>query len=292
MESNNQRSAIEDMIEKMEEIQREVNTLDHSKMPSKDDYFSVDEQEASAANVIDSDLFDQIKGDKKFEMPTHENKSPLRRFLDEEDAENEAGDEYTVQSEVLDTPVEDIEDFRNENERDEIYRDLKNTVGKMAVKSIFLFLISAVSIYMFIAGFNPVLFAGKVDGIFYDIILLIINVLCISISLGIFIQGLGQLLKGRCDTDTLLALLAISLFTVRLIEMIKPDFIPHSLILEPFLPIGLYFNVQAKKKIASNIKNNFKMISMNGDKLTVTVPPSCEANNDLILETGVGVDVM
>lgn len=67
---------------------------------------------------------------------------------------------------------------------------------------------------------------------------------------------------------------------------------PYQLNLEPMLAIGLLFNVLAKKKIAANIKKNFKLIAMDGDKLTVSVPPSCEANNDLILETGEGGEVM
>ncbi len=290
MDSNNQKSVFDEIMEKMEELQRETQAIE--KDAKEIEVPAEEPQTPIESRIVDEDLFDRIKGEKKFIPPAHEKKSAIRRFLDEEDAENVEGDEYVGPSAIYDEEPEDIEDFRNQDEREEIYRDLKNTVGKMAVKAVFLFVLSAISIYLFIAGFQPVLFGGNVDGIAFDIAFLLIDILCIGVSLGIFGQGLALLLKGRCDTDTLLAILSVFLVVVRVAEMIDPEFIPHSLNLEPFLAIGLYFNVQSKKKIAANIKNNFKMISMNGDKLTVTVPPSCEANNDLILETGEGGEVM
>lgn len=290
VDSNNQKSVIDEIMEKMNEIQRETQAIDRK---SGDETSSIPfELQNSDDSIVDEDLFDQIKGEKKFVPSKPEKKSAIRKFLDEEDAENSAEEEYVGMPAIYDEAPEDIEDFRNEDEREEIYRDLKSTVGKMAVKSIFLFVLSVVSVYLFIAGFHPILFGGNVESIAFDIAFLLIDLLCIAVSLGIFGQGLALLLRGRCDTDTLLALLSVFLLIVRIAEMIKPEFIPHSLNLEPFLAIGLYFNIQSKKKIAANIRNNFKMLSMNGDKLTVTVPPSCEANNDLILETGEGGEVM
>lgn len=293
MDLNNQKSVLDEIMEKMEEIQREARAVDAATNHISEEPLPVAEEEsASVDGIVDGDLFDQIKGEKKYVPSKPEKKSAIRRFLDEEDAENSADDEYVGAPALYDEAPVDIEDFRNEDEREEIYRDLRNTVGKMAFKSLFLLILSAASVYLFIASFYPVLFGGNVDGIGFNIALLLVDILCIGISLGIFGQGLALLLRGRCDTDTLLALMSVFLVVVRVAEMIRPDFIPHSLTLEPFLAIGLYFNIQSKKKIAANIKNNFKMISMNGDKLTVTVPPSCEANNDLILETGEGGDVM
>ncbi|MBQ7035479.1 MAG: hypothetical protein IJN34_07055 [Clostridia bacterium] len=292
MSSKDQWSEFDEIMEKINAIQKETNIIDEShKLIHDQDLKKMTEQISEDVNPVDGDLFDQIKQDRN--IPSQgEEKSALRRFLDEEEDENEEEEEYAEKSYLYDDPPEDISDFESEDERDEIYRDLKNIVGKMAVKALFLFLLSLVSIYLFVAEFYPVLFAGRTDSIFFDIANLAVSITCMVVSFGIFIQGLSRLLHAKADTDSLLALLAVSVVVVRVVEMIRPDFLPYALNFEPFLAIGLYFNVLAKKNIASNIKRNFKLISIKNDKLTVSVPHSCETNNDLILETGEGGEIM
>ncbi len=288
-EPKDQKSALDEIMQKINELQQEAQAEESSRRLIEEHDHNMDD-EAEGGILIDEDLFDQIKNQKTDEG--EKEKSVIRRLLDGDEDENDEQDEPPARSAIYDDDPEDIEDFETEEDRDEIYRDLKNTVGKMAVKMIFLFCLTIISLYLFIAGFKPVLFAGDVDSFWFDLAYLAVDLLCIGFSFGIFAEGLGHLLKLRADTDTLLALLAVALVAVRVVELIKPDLLPYALDFEPMLTLGLLFNVAAKKKIASNIKKNFKFISSNGDKLTVTVPPSCETNNDLILETGEGGEIM
>jgi hypothetical protein len=313
--NQNELSAFDEIMEKINEIQRESRVVEDSKKiieaheePAVTPAPIVEEVEEPAAETvlppsvdletqtpsftIDEAVFDEIKTDKKSIPEERGEKSVIRRLLDEEDSENEEGDEYTGHSYIYDDAPADIQEFEKQDESEEIYSDLKGIVGKMAVKSVFFFILGLFSAYLFTAGFIPVLFGGNVEGIAFDIAFLLVDVLCIFASFGIFAQGISKLLSARADTDTLLALSAVFILSVRIAEMVKPEFLPFSLNFEPFLVFGLYFNVLAKKKIAANIKNNFKMISAKSDKLTVSVPASCEADNDLILETGAGGDIM
>ncbi len=284
-EPQDQNSALDEIMAKIDEIQRETQAEEASRRLIKEH-----DNVPDSSFAMDQDLFDQIKTEKNIESEPKE-KSVIRRLIDGDEEENEEGEEPPVRSVFYDDP-EDIEDFESEEEREEIYRDLKNTVGKMAVKMLFLLLLSGASLYLFIAGFHPALFGGDVDSAWYDVAFLAVDALCIFVSFGIFTQGLGRLLHLRADTDTLLALLSIFLVIARITALISPDLFPYNLNFEPMLTIGLLFNVSAKKKIAANIKKNFKFISSPGDKLTVTVPPSCEVNNDVILETGEGGEIM
>ena len=290
MDSRNQNDIIDEIMAQIDAIQRDSQLVEDTKKVI-DDHEKQRSSDENISSVVDESLFDQIKNDKSHVAPSS-SKSALRRFLDGEEDENDEEEEYVGNLHSNDEQMQDIDDFENEDERDEIYRDLKNIVGKMAVKTLAFFCISAASLYLFFAQFYPVLFGGDASGVLYNIALLSVDILCLLLSLSIFVSGLKRLLRGRADTDTLLAILTVSLLLVRIVELIKPEFIPYSLVLEPMLAIGLFFNVRAKKKIASNIKNNFKLASMRDYKLTVSIPSSCEAINDLILETGEGGGVV
>ncbi len=287
------RTALDEVFEKIEAIQKESQLVEETRRLIEKNQLSG--RESDSSSVVDGDLFDKIKTNKtitpeKSEPPKE--KSPIRRLLDEEEDENEEGEEAEVLSALYDDVSDEITDFEHEEDRDEIYRDLKLTVGKMAVKQFALLLLSLASLYLFIGGFEPSLIGGSVDAPWYKVAFLVVDILCWLLSVSIFGQGLKKLLRAKADTDTLLALLAVALVVTRGISLINPTMLLHHFYLEPFLVIGLFFNVVAKKRIASNIKHNFKMVATGEDKLTVTVPASCENNNALILETGEGGDVM
>ena len=273
-------NSIEEIMAKIDAIQNEADSVEASK----------EKKITSSGSVVDEDLFDQIK-EKKTAEEQSKSKSVIRRFIDGDEDEIDESEIAPVYSEPIVAP-EDIEDFEEEDDRDEIYRDLKNIVGKMAVKSVFLLSLTLASLYLFVAGFFPVLFGGDVDNIWFRLCFLAVDVLAVIFSFGIFTEGLSRLIRARADTDTLLALFWLSLIVVRVAGLIKPELIPFQLNLEPMLTVGLWLNVLAKKKIASNIKKNFRYVACSTDKLTVTVPSSCETNNALILETGEGGDIM
>ena len=278
-----------------DEIMDRINAIQQDQMIEESRKFieqcaSRQEAEKAQQNIVDQEIFNEVKNASK--DAAVKEKSPIRRLLDGEEDDNDEEEEQPVHSALFDDEPDDIEDFESAEERDEIYRDLKNIVGKMAIKSAVFFLLALISVYLFIAGYKPVLFGGSTQTVWYQIAYLALDILFIFFSAGIFLQGLASLIRGRASTDTLLALFGVSIIAVRIAGIIKPDFLPYQLNLEPMLAIGLLFNVLAKKKIAANIKKNFKLIAMDGDKLTVSVPPSCEANNDLILETGEGGEVM
>ena len=293
-EPKDSKSTLDEIMAKINEIQQESQAEESTKRLNHDHDKILNEAE-DVPFPIDEELFDLIKEERTVSAEPEKEKSVIRRLLDGEEDENEEHEEPVARSMIFDDApenVEDIEDFEAEEERDEIYRDLKNTVGKMAMKMIFIFFICLASIYLFVAGFHPALFGGNIDTPWFDAAFLAVDALCIFVSFGIFTQGLSHLLRLRADTDTLLALLSITLVIVRVIALIKPDLFAYELSFEPMLTIGLLYNVIAKKKIATNIKKNFKFISTSGDKLTVTAPPSCEVNNNVILETGEGGEIV
>lgn len=276
-----QEAIFDEIMAKIDSIQKDHLVKESQKM--------IENKEQPS--IVDETIFDEIKN-AQTEVKSPRRKSPIQRMLDEEEEENTAEEEQPVPvAFIYEEPLEDIEDYESEDEREEVYRDLKNTVGKMAMKSIAVFLLTAISIYLFIAGFNPALFGNQIDGVWFQVVHLFLDVLCVILFHSIFAQGFLLLLRGRADTDTLLALLNVSLIIVRVINLINPELFPYQLNLEPILLIGLLFNINAKKKIAANIKRNFKYIAANGDKLTLSKPSSCEAKNALILETGEGGDV-
>ncbi len=288
-EPKDQKSDIEELFQKIDAF-RSVDSVirESQKVLTKHSDQEKDGSSAPVESVVDEDIFDSVKnGEKQKEA---REKSALRRLLDEEEDDEE--DVVKEHSLLYDDIQEDIDDFETEDDRDEIYRDLKNTVGKMAVKSVFFFLISVVSLALFVIGIRAdgTFFGG--GAIWFQLSLLAVDIVCGFLSFGIFMQGLIRLIHFKADTDTLLALFYITLVSMRIITIFKVDLQGYSLYLEPLLAISLYFNVLSKKKIASNIKKNFKLISVSSDKLTAGLQLSSEAKNDLILETGEGGDVV
>ena len=293
------RTPLDEVMEKINAIQQEARLVEDTKrlIDTKEESSN---EVSNRFTVIDESLFDQIKTGKTaasaeakpVKEKNQKEKSAIRRLLDEEEDENDEEDVIQEPSALYDDVIEDIADFDSEEDRDEIYRDLKGIVGKMAIKQFALLLLSFCSIYFFIGMIKPSLIGGNPSATWVRLVLLLIDLMCVGLSFGIFGQGLKALLHAKADTDTLLALLAGSLVLVRVVSVVRPGALPFDFCLEPFLAIGLLFNVAGKKRIASNIKHNFKAISTSEDKLTVTVPASCENNNALILETGEGGEVM
>ncbi len=287
-EPKDQNIDFEDLINRINALQ-DVETIVKDSKSAIENHESVTSHHPSDSSIVDEDIFNSVKNKKKDQFQSKE-KSVIRRLLDEDEDENDADEEPNLP--IYDEVREDIEDFESEDEKDEIYRDLKNIVGKMAVKTIALFLVSIVSVVLFIYGINN----GSADygakTILFQLSLLAVDIVCFALSFGIFLDGLARLLRLRADTDTLLALFFIALFVMRLSCMIHPELQAYPLYLEPMLAIGLYFNVLSKKKIASNIKNNFRQIASSGDVLTATLQPNCEVKNELILETGEGGEIL
>ncbi len=236
--------------------------------------------------VIDQDIFEQVKEEQKAKSEIR-SKNPLKRMLDGD--EDETAEEVEIGSSTLyDDARPDIEEFESEDEIEEIYRDLKNTVGKMAVKGFAALILVFVSLYLFIAGFKPALFGGNVDNIWFHIAWIAVDCAVAVLFSGIFIQGVFKLLKAGLETDGLLAILWVTIMALRIIAIFKPEWIGPTMNFEPLLTLGLWYNIRSKKMIASNIQKNFKMISTKGEKLTATQPVACELNNQLILETDAG----
>ena len=285
-EPKDQKNELEELFEKINAFQSVDAVINSSKK-------TIENIESSKNDSpVDEAVFDAVKNQSQvYNEVDGREKSAIRRLIDEEEDDNDEEDEPHPHSAIYDDFQEDIEDFESEEDRDEIYRDLKNTVGKMAVKTIAFLLIGLFSLVLFYIGnkYNGTFFGGR--AIWFQLTLLAVDLLCGFLSFGIFMQGLAHLLRFKADTDTLLALLFISLCTVRLVSIFNSDLNAFNIYLEPILAFSLYFNVSSKKKIASNIKNNFKSISTSSDKLTAGIQQNCEVKNELILETGEGGEV-
>ncbi|MBQ7935898.1 MAG: hypothetical protein IJ333_06070, partial [Clostridia bacterium] len=291
-EPKDQKSDIEELIARINTLQQVDSVIEDSKKVIHS-HENEDYQEPLPPKdaVVDEAIFDAVKSGKKDQYAVKE-KSALRRLLDEDEDENDEEEELKAASRLYDDVQEDIEDVESEDDRDAIYRDLKNIVGKMAVKTVALFLVSLISVGLFIIGLNGDTFEFANNTIWFQLALLAVDLACCGLSFGIFTQGLAKLLRFQADSDTLLALFFVSLTVMRVACMIRPEIQVHPMYLEPMLAIGLYFNVLSKKKIATNIKKNFKATGSPGDKLTATLQPSCEVKNELILETGEGGEVI
>ncbi len=270
-----------------EEILKKIDSIrDDETVSPSDSNNGTEKINKDVGSVIDQDIFDRVKMEHKEKNATRV-KSPIKRMLDgdEDDTEEEV---EIGSSSLYDDPQPDIEEFESEDEVEEIYRDLKNTVGKMAVKSLAAFILVCASLYLFAAGFYPGLFAGYVSTVWFKIAWVAVDVAVICLFFGIFSQGIGRLLRAKLDTDGLLCLLFIAVVLVRIVGFFKTDWFGPTMNFEPLLTLGLWYNLRSKKMIASTIQKNFKIISAKMDKLTATQPVSCELNNQLILETDVG----
>ena len=161
MDPKDQKSALDEIMEKINAIQQEAQVVESSRRILEEREKTGGQEKAGDAegnSVIDQNLFEQVKKERKNAEILKE-KSVIQRLIDGDEDDNEGEEPIFPSSSEPEEEKADIEDFESEEERDEIYRDLKNIVGKMAVKTFVLFLLSIASLYLFIAGFYPVLFA-------------------------------------------------------------------------------------------------------------------------------------
>ncbi len=280
-DTREQEAYFEEIIKKIDSMRDDTELIDSSR-----DLINRNEEKSDSDSVVDQDIFNKVKEEHKAKSEIR-SKNPLKRMLDGDEDETKEEAEIGT-SPLYDDARPDIEEFESEDEIEEIYRDLKNTVGKMAVKGFAAFLLVCASLYLFIAGFKPALFGGNVDSIWFQIAWITVDGVIALLFSGIFIQGISKIIKAGLDTDGLLALLWLSIVAIRIIALFKPEWIGATMNFEPLLTLSLWYNIRSKKMIASNIQKNFKMISAKGEKLTATQPVACELNNRLILETDVG----
>ena len=190
-----------------------------------------------ASFVVDQAVFNEVKNSRKY--PDYEQKSPIRRFLDGDEEENDADEEVPTYPAVYDNPQPDIEDFESIDDREEIYRDLKNTIGRMAVKSIVTFILFLISLGLFLSEVFPSIVSTDVSSVWFQVCNLCLDILSVIIFFSVFSQGFLKLFHARADTDTLLSLFSVSLIALSITRMINPALIPYSITLEPIFFINL-----------------------------------------------------
>ena len=187
-ENKDSNSILDEIMAKINEIQTETQVEEVSKPLIKEHDLGFNDEQ-NVPFPIDEAIFDLIKEERTIPEEPIKEKSVIRRLLDGEEDENEEHEELPIRTITDEEEREDIEDFESDADRDVIYRDLKNTVGKMAVKMIALFFIALGSIYLLIAGFHPALFAGYVDTPWYDAAFLTVDFVCIERAMrGIIVQ--------------------------------------------------------------------------------------------------------
>lgn len=234
---------------------------------------------------FDTDTFNSIK-----EQHSVHDQRPLVSFAkgdgEEEDVE---GEEIPVWE-----PTEEIDDYENEEEKEDVAAELKRIKASASFRSVFTFILMCLSGALYAAlsaGFSVPGFDIGYDIFIYVPIMLAVSLTATVINAVSLWNGFINIFKLKCSSDSFLSLIFIfsSLLDICYICLKTPA---KECIVFDFLYVAmLFFSINSKRIIAGNICRNFAVVSSDDAKMILDNRQNDELINDIIVDTGCSNDI-
>lgn len=228
---------------------------------------------------FDTETFNSIKKENRelFSNPI----ASFEKYTEEED---DGEEEYFKPHE----PTEEIDDYNQEEDRDDIMSDLKKMSSSASFKSFATFIFMCISGILFITNYvdfslpriDPI-----TDAKLYISVVFGISVLSTLININAIITGVGGLFKLKCIPETFISVIFIFNSVVNILTLIS-DTTSGSIFTFDFIyMLLLFFNIFSKGIMAKNILKNFRIVSSDGQKMVVNKSQNDELINDIMIET-------
>lgn len=234
---------------------------------------------------FDTETFNSIKD----KTPANIKASMISFANGEEESDDGEEAYYTVAE-----PTEEIDDFNEPNDREDIIQELKKILSSASVRTFFTFVFAVISTLLFSVSNGWI----SLPGINADNNIKTFAIICIGIYIITSIvnartlaNGIKSLLKGRVSVETYIFLVFVFNTIINVMFLISGE--NEKPITFDFLYVlMLFFYIYSKKAIAQTIYKNFLISSADGNKSVINRPDNEEALNDIMVETGCVSDVV
>ena len=184
-------------------------------------------------------------------------------------------------------------------EREDMLSELKRMIGKITVKLVFMALLLLVSVYLMLGQFAmtasllPEQIRPASQPGLYCLVSLAVSVVCILINISPLFDGLKKMFQGRLVADGFSLILGLFSVLYNVYFWLNPEkFVAISLNFDVFFVLTLLLNLIGKRMLVKHIYKNYELISENRVKTVIGGAIHNAVDNDVMIETGNGGDVL
>ncbi len=273
-----------DSVTEQKELNTDANTADAAEGSDLKNSGEITEQ-IPAKKFIDTETFESIKNQSK-----HKKQNPIVEFaLGDNEEEDVEGEEIPAIE-----PTEEIDDYENEEQREDIVAELKRMKSSASFKTLLTFILTCISGLLFAALQTGFSFPG-ID-IAYDIGVYIPFILSVSaaatlINIVSVFNGIKSIFKFKFVSESFVVLIFIFSTVLDVCYIVLKTPVQECIVFDFIYMLMLLFCINSKRIIANNIYKGFAVVSADGSKMVLDTDQNDELINDIIVDTGCSNDI-
>ncbi len=237
---------------------------------------------------FDTETFNSIKDKSSSDV-----KNTIVSFASGDMDEEDDGEEAFFKTHE---PTEEIDDFENPEDREDVLIELKKMNTSASLVLTFTFILTVISGVLFAVCQSWIKFLSIDFASEYKLYIAIfsgISIVATVININTIKNGIKSILKLNLSTESFLVLIFISDMLLNVLYLTSSSGALFAVVLFDFIyMLLLLMNIYSKKLIAKTVYKNFIIASADGTKTVVNMPSSEEAVNDIMLETGCTDDIV
>ena len=238
--------------------------------------------------IVNTVAFDQIKA---------KNKKPSI-VENQENAKIEKKQDVIKDSKPMHKPVESLESA-DETEREDTIFDLKSLLNKITAKTVVMLLLLLGSLYLTISRIEnlrfllPAQLDPSSNSSNYIITLMGLSLIAFLLNISPLFDGFKKLFTARLTFDGMALCLGTACIVYDLYCLLNTEkFLTAIITFDAVFILMLFMNLLGKRLLVKNVLANFNMFSDERSKNIVTTPNAMPIDNDVMIETGNGGDVL
>lgn len=192
-----------------------------------------------------------------------------------------------------------VEEYSSISEREDILSDLKKLLRKISLKTTVMTILFLVGAYLTIGRLGPFRFLlpqqadPNASAENYCFLFLVLSVICFFFNINPLFDGMKKMFCGRLTSDGIAFCLGLSCIGSDVYFWLHPEAFAASMInFDILFLLMLLMNLTGKRLLVKHILSNFAMFSDERPKTVISRPQSLSVNNDIMIETGDGGDVL
>lgn len=279
----NQNEAIN---EDRSESKAEINVTSDPKQ-SINKVSKVGKKSNAAPTFVNTAAFDQIKAkDKNNDVSNEENKVEGPQMQKEKTIQKKQQPEVVEECTVVE-------------EREDVLYDLKRLRRKITAKAVTVFLFLLCSVYFTMCRISylrfllPTELDPSANPRYYNILLLALTAASFLLNISPLFDGLKKMFTARLTADGIAFYFGVACILYDVYFVLNPEkFLPLMINFDFLFILMLLMNLMGKRLLVKHIYLNFEMISQDCHKSVVSGPYGLAIDNDIMIETGNGGDIL
>ncbi len=247
--------------------------------------------------VMDVNKFDFVKA--KSNAASEERVEKIEQTIEPSNESESISEEKSEGLKSKKPKVQVIEEYSSIDEREDLLEDLRSLYTKVAGKSVVMLILFVGALYLLLGRFDALSFIlpsairpESAPQLFCSVSFCL-SFLCFLINIVPLFDGFKKLFRAKLTADGMAFALGLVVLLYDTYFVLNPDnFLPNKLVFDLFFVMLVLMNLLGKKAMVKNIYHDFELISREDTKTVIGRPNSSAIDNDVMVETGCGGDVL